>query len=69
MHAAWGFDGLAIGCRLLITRPPQFTTPEAKSSSKYADRVAAKHPAMLDRRFIHPGRGGKRTKPLDAKPR
>jgi hypothetical protein len=23
-------------------------------SSKYAERVAAKHPATLDRRFIHP---------------
>jgi hypothetical protein len=25
-----------------------------KFSSKYAERVAAKHPATLDKRFVHP---------------
>jgi hypothetical protein len=25
-----------------------------KFSSKYAERVAAKHPVTLDKRFIHP---------------
>jgi hypothetical protein len=32
----------------------QFTTPEVRFSSKYAERVAAKHPVTLARRFIHP---------------
>jgi len=31
----------------------QCTTPEVKFSSKYAERVAAKHPVTLDRRFVH----------------
>jgi hypothetical protein len=37
-----------------MTRLAQCTSPEVGFSSKYAERIAAKHPATLDRRFIHP---------------
>jgi len=32
----------------------QFTTSEVRFSSKYAERVAAKHPVTLGKRLIHP---------------
>ena len=47
------------GTFTLIYPPHQSTTPELRFSSKYAERVAAKHPATLDRRFIHPRPGEK----------
>jgi hypothetical protein len=34
--------------------PLNVTPPELRFSSKYAERVAAKHPVTLDKRFIHP---------------
>jgi hypothetical protein len=37
-----------------LTCPPHCTPSEVRFSSKYAERVAAKHPVTLDRRFIHP---------------
>jgi len=33
--------------------PAPCSTLEVRFSSKYAERVAAKHPVMLDKRFIH----------------
>jgi len=37
-----------------MTCPAQCTTSKVRFSSKYAERVAAKHPVTLDKRFIHP---------------